>query len=297
MQAPCPIISTQAPLLDTLRLPAPAKLNRLLSIVGQRPDGYHELQTLFQLIDLSDTLTFSHRLDGQIVLNDGLAGIPSEDNLVMRAARLLQKATGCQAGATLAIEQKTLPMGGGLGGGSSNAATTLVALNHLWQLGLSTQQLAALGLQLGADIPVFVHGTSAWAEGIGEQLTPVTLDTPWFLVIHPGVSVSTPAVFQDPQLTRNTPPITMARALQGGVSSWRNDCEAVVTRRYPPIAEAIVWLNSFAKAHLTGTGACVFAEFATQAAADHVAQQARQYWPAWVAKGLNRSPLHDALGD
>ncbi|MGS2744082.1 4-(cytidine 5'-diphospho)-2-C-methyl-D-erythritol kinase [Halomonas sp. LS-001] len=281
----------------TLRLPAPAKLNRLLNIVGQRADGYHELQTLFQLIDLCDTLTFSLRQDGHIALHDDLADIASEDNLVMRAARLLQKATGCQAGVTLAIEEKILPMGGGLGGGSSNAATTLVGLNHLWQLGLSTQHLAALGLQLGADVPVFVHGTSAWAEGVGEQLTPVTLDTPWFVVIHPGVSVSTPAVFQDPQLTRNTPPITMARALQGGVSSWRNDCEAVVARRYPPIAEVIDWLNGFAKAHLTGTGACVFAEFATQAAADHVAHQAQQYWPTWVAKGLNRSPLHNALGD
>ncbi|MGY4878281.1 4-(cytidine 5'-diphospho)-2-C-methyl-D-erythritol kinase [Vreelandella aquamarina] len=297
MQALCPTVSAQTPSPSTLRLPAPAKLNRLLNIVGQRPDGYHELQTLFQLIDLSDTLTFNLRHDGKIELHDDLAGIPSEDNLVMRAARLLQQTTGCQAGATLAIEEKMLPMGGGLGGGSSNAATTLVGLNHLWQLGLSTQQLATLGLQLGADVPVFVHGTSAWAEGVGEQLTPVTLDTPWFVVIHPGVSVSTPAVFQDPQLTRNTPPITMARALQGGVSSWRNDCEAVVTRRYPPIAEAIEWLNGFGKAHLTGTGACVFSEFATQAAANHAAHQARQYWPAWVAKGLNRSPLHDALGD
>jgi len=268
-----------------------------LNIVGQRADGYHELQTLFQLIDLCDTLTFTLRQDGQLVLRDDLADIASEDNLVMRAARLLQDTTGCPLGATLAIEDKTLPMGGGLGGGSSNAAATLVGLNQLWQLGLSPDQLAQLGLKLGADVPVFIHGTSAWAEGVGERLTPVTLDTPWFVVIHPGVSVSTPEVFNDPQLTRNTPPITMARALQGGASSWRNDCEAVVTRSYPPIAAAIEWLGGFADARLTGTGACIFAGFARQAEAVDVANKALEHWPAWVAKGLNRSPLHVALGD
>ena len=292
MQASFPTVTSQ-----TLRLPAPAKLNRLLNIVGLRADGYHELQTLFQLIDLCDTLTFTLRQDGQLVLRDDLAGIAKEDNLVMRAARLLQDATGCPLGATLAIEDKTLPMGGGLGGGSSNAATTLVGLNHLWKLGLSPDQLAELGLTLGADVPVFIHGTSAWAEGVGERLTPVTLDTPWFVVIHPGVSVSTPEVFKDPQLTRNTPPITMARALQGGASSWRNDCEAVVTRAYPPIAAAIEWLESFADTRLTGTGACIFAGFKNQAMARTVANQALKHWPAWVAKGLNRSPLHVALGD
>lgn len=290
-------VSPPAAAAHTLRLPAPAKLNRLLNIVGQRADGYHELQTLFQLIDLCDTLTFTLRQDGQLVLRDDLADIASEDNLVMRAARLLQDTMGCPLGATLAIENKTLPMGGGLGGGSSNAATTLVGLNQLWQLGLSLDQLADLGLRLGADVPVFIHGTSAWAEGVGERLTPVTLDTPWFVVIHPGVSVSTPEVFKDPQLTRNTPPITMARALQGGASSWRNDCEAVVTRAYPPIAAAIEWLGGFADTRLTGTGACIFAGFKNQATATNVANQALQYWPAWVAKGLNRSPLHVALGD
>ncbi|XGA81123.1 4-(cytidine 5'-diphospho)-2-C-methyl-D-erythritol kinase [Halomonas sp. CH40] len=290
-------VSPPAAAAHTLRLPAPAKLNRLLNIVGQRADGYHELQTLFQLIDLCDTLTFTLRQDGQLVLRDDLADIASEDNLVMRAARLLQDTTGCPLGATLAIEDKTLPMGGGLGGGSSNAATTLVGLNQLWQLGLSPDQLAELGLRLGADVPVFIHGTSAWAEGIGERLTPVTLDTPWFVVIHPGVSVSTPEVFKDPQLTRNTPPITMARALQGGASSWRNDCEAVVTRAYPPIAAAIEWLGGFADTRLTGTGACIFAGFTHQAEAVDVANKALEHWPAWVAKGLNRSPLHVALGD
>lgn len=290
-------VSPPAAAAHTLRLPAPAKLNRLLNIVGQRADGYHELQTLFQLIDLCDTLTFALRQDGQLVLRDDLADIASEDNLVMRAARLLQDTTGCPLGATLTIEEKTLPMGGGLGGGSSNAATTLAGLNQLWQLGLSLDQLAELGLRLGADVPVFIHGTSAWAEGVGERLTPVTLDTPWFVVIHPGVSVSTPEVFKDPQLTRNTPPITMARALQGGASSWRNDCEAVVTRAYPPIAAAIEWLGGFADTRLTGTGACIFAGFTHQAEAANVANKALEHWPAWVAKGLNRSPLHVALGD
>ncbi len=289
--------SLPASALHTLRLPAPAKLNRLLNIVGQRVDGYHELQTLFQLIDLCDTLTFTLRHDGQLELRDGLTDISSEDNLVMRAARLLRNATGCSLGAQLTIEDKWLPMGGGLGGGSSNAATTLLGLNQLWQLGLSFDQLAELGLRLGADVPVFIHGTSAWAEGVGERLTPVTLETPWFVVIHPGVSVSTPEVFKDPQLTRNTPPITMARALQGGASAWRNDCEAVVTRAYPPIAAAMEWLEGFAETRLTGTGACIFAGFNSQAIAVDVANQALQHWPAWVAKGLNRSPLHVALGD
>lgn len=280
-----------------LTLPAPAKLNRLLHIVGQRADGYHELQTLFQLIDLCDTLTFSLRQDGQLILRDALTDIASDDNLIMRAAKLLKDTTGCSHGATLTLEHKTLPMGGGLGGGSSNAATTLLGLNHLWQLGLPIHQLAELGLKLGADVPVFVQGASAWAQGVGEKLTPVTLDTPWFVIIHPGVGVSTPEVFKDPKLTRNTPPITMARAMQGGASSWRNDCEAVVARAHPPIAAAIEWLDGFAPARLTGTGACIFAGFADQAAATDVARQAREHWPAWVAKGLNRSPLHDALGD
>ncbi|TVP49816.1 MAG: 4-(cytidine 5'-diphospho)-2-C-methyl-D-erythritol kinase [Halomonas sp.] len=278
-----------------LTLPAPAKLNRMLHIVGRRQDGYHLLQTLFQIIDLSDQLTLHGRDDGQIHLTTEVSGVSHDDNLVVRAAHLLQQASGTRLGATLSIE-KQLPMGGGLGGGSSNAATVLVGLNHIWQLGFSYQALARLGLQLGADVPVFVHGHSAWAEGVGEQLTPVTLDTPWFVIIHPGISVSTPSVFQDPQLTRDSRPITMARALQGGAPEWRNDCEAVVKERYPPIAEALQWLAQYAPSRLTGTGACLFAAFETQQQAQTIAHLAGQHWPTWVARGLNTSPLHDALG-
>ncbi|MBT2774724.1 4-(cytidine 5'-diphospho)-2-C-methyl-D-erythritol kinase [Halomonas sp. ISL-60] len=278
-----------------LTLPAPAKLNRMLHIVGRRADGYHSLQTLFQFIDLCDHLTLTPRDDGEILLTSVVSGVNHDDNLIVRAARLLQVHSNTPLGATLTIE-KQLPMGGGLGGGSSNAATTLVGLNHLWQLNLPLEELARLGLQLGADVPVFVHGHSAWAEGVGEQLTAVALDTPWFVIIHPGISVSTPAVFQDPQLTRDSRPITMARALQGGAPEWRNDCEAVVKERYPPIAEALNWLAQHAPSRLTGTGACLFAAFETQQAAQATAQLAGQHWPTWVARGLNTSPLHDALG-
>ncbi|HBS84377.1 4-(cytidine 5'-diphospho)-2-C-methyl-D-erythritol kinase [Vreelandella alkaliphila] len=280
---------------SALTLPAPAKLNRMLHIVGRRQDGYHELQTLFQFIDLCDYLTFTPRTDSTITLSNTLSGVAHNDNLIVRAAHLLQQASGIQQGVSVAIE-KNLPMGGGLGGGSSNAATTLVGLNHLWQLGLSSEALAKLGLTLGADVPVFVHGHSAWAEGVGEKLTSVTLDTPWFVVIHPGVSVSTPAIFQDPELTRDSLPITMARALQGGAPEWRNDCEAIVKKRYPPIAEALDWLTQHAPSRLTGTGACLFAAFDSQQAAQAVAYMAGQHWHSWVARGLNTSPLQDALG-
>lgn len=278
-----------------LTLPAPAKLNRMLHIVGRRQDGYHTLQTLFQMIDLSDHLTLCSREDGDIRLISEVSGVKHDDNLIVRAARLLQSASGTSLGATLSIE-KQLPMGGGLGGGSSNAATVLVGLNRLWGLNFSLDALAQLGLTLGADVPVFVHGHSAWGEGIGEQLTQVSLDTPWFVIIHPGISVSTPSVFQDPQLTRDSRPITMARALQGGAPEWRNDCEAVVKERYPPIAEALNWLKQHAPSRLTGTGACLFAAFKDQQTAQAVAQLASQRWSTWVARGLNTSPLHDALG-
>ncbi|WP_252109187.1 MULTISPECIES: 4-(cytidine 5'-diphospho)-2-C-methyl-D-erythritol kinase [unclassified Halomonas] len=279
-----------------MKLPAPAKLNRMLHITGRREDGYHTLQTLFQFIDLQDTLTLSSRADGEIALENDVDGVSFDDNLMVRAARtLLPYRRDANQGVSLAID-KRLPMGGGLGGGSSNAATVLVGLNRLWELGLSLEALADLGLSLGADVPVFVHGHSAWAEGVGEVLTPVTLDTPWFVVIHPGVSVSTPAIFQDPELTRASRPITMARALQGGAATWRNDCEATVKKRYPPIACALEWLEQFAPGRVTGTGACLFAAFETQRAANAVASQAGQRYQAWVARGLNTSPLHDALG-
>lgn len=284
------------PASTSLTLPAPGKLNRMLHIVGRRQDGYHELQTIFQFIDLCDQLHFTPRQDSKIELASHVVGVAHDDNLIVRAARLLQRASGTHYGATMTID-KRLPMGGGLGGGSSNAATVLLGLNHLWQLGLTNTELTTLGLTLGADVPVFIHGHSAWAEGVGEKLTTVALDTPWFVVIHPHVSVATGAVFQDPELTRDSHPITMARALQGGAPEWRNDCEAIVKKRYPPIAEALDWLTQYAPSQLTGTGACLFAAFDSQQAAQAVvAELTGQHWHAWVARGLNTSPLQDALG-
>ncbi|MDW7747074.1 4-(cytidine 5'-diphospho)-2-C-methyl-D-erythritol kinase [Halomonas sp.] len=280
---------------ERLVLPAPAKLNRLLHITGRRPDGYHELQTLFQFLDHGDTLTLRAREDGELRLSPRLPGVAAEDNLVVRAARLLQAESGCRLGAAIRLE-KRLPLGGGLGGGSSDAATTLLGLDALWGLGLGLTQLARLGLALGADVPVFVHGHAAWAEGVGERLTPVELDTPWFVVLHPGVTVSTPAVFGAPQLTRHTPPITMARALQGGAASWRNDCEPTVRALYPEVAHALDWLATRAPSMLTGTGACVFARLDSEARADRLLAEVPEGWQAFKARGLNRSPLHAALG-
>ncbi|TDB03021.1 4-(cytidine 5'-diphospho)-2-C-methyl-D-erythritol kinase [Halomonas sp. 204] len=278
----------------SLRLPAPAKLNRMLHITGRRPDGYHELQTLFQFLDHDDTLHFTRREDGEIRLAPEVAGVPHERNLIVRAARLLQERSGCTLGADIHLE-KRLPMGGGLGGGSSDAATSLLGLDALWGLGLSLDTLAELGLTLGADVPVFVHGHAAWAEGVGERLTPVDLDTPWFVVVHPGIEVATPAVFKAPELTRHTPPITMARALQGGASSWRNDCEATVRSLYPAVTSALDWLARRAPSMLTGTGACVFARLADEQEADRLLGEIDGRWQAFKARGLNRSPLHDAL--
>ncbi|TDR53872.1 4-diphosphocytidyl-2-C-methyl-D-erythritol kinase [Halomonas ventosae] len=280
---------------ETLVLPAPAKLNRLLHITGRRPDGYHELQTLFQFLDHGDTLTLRGREDSELRLSPRLPGVAAEDNLVVRAARLLQAESGCRRGADIHLA-KRLPLGGGLGGGSSDAATTLLGLDALWGLGLGLTQLARLGLALGADVPVFVHGHAAWAEGVGERLTPVELDTPWFVVLHPGVTVSTPAVFGAPQLTRHTPPITMARALQGGAASWRNDCEPTVRALYPEVAHALDWLATRAPSMLTGTGACVFARLDSEAGADCILAEVPEGWQAFKARGLNRSPLHAALG-
>lgn len=280
--------------MPALVLPAPAKLNRMLHIIGRRADGYHELQTLFQFLDQGDELRLSPRDDGEIQLSPSLPGVPDASNLVVRAARLLQAETGCSQGVDIHLT-KRLPLGGGLGGGSSNAATTLLGLNHLWRLGLSITRLAELGLQLGADVPVFVHGHAAWAEGVGERLVPVLLDTPWFVVVCPGIEIATAAVFGAPQLTRNTSPITMARALQGGASSWRNDCEATVRQLYPPVAEALDWLGSRAPSMLTGSGSCLFARLDTEIAARQLLADMPAGYTAFVARGLNRSPLHAVL--
>lgn len=277
--------------MDTTAWPAPGKLNLFLHVVGRRPDGYHELQTIFQFIDRCDALYFEVRRDGLVRQVNQLPGVPEAHDLTVRAARLLQEASGTALGADINIE-KRLPMGGGLGGGSSDAATTLVALNKLWELNLPEDRLAQLGLRLGADVPVFVRGRAAWAEGVGERLVPVNLDEPWYVVIEPPVTVSTAAVFSAPELTRNSWPVTIRDFLSG---LCRNDCELVVLARYPEIAEAKRWLSAFGAARLTGTGACVFAPFSTEEQAHGVLGRLPTAWRGFVARGLNRSPLMDRV--
>lgn len=268
--------------------PAPAKLNLFLHVMGRRADGYHELQTAFQLVDLCDTIYITPRDDGRIERTVPLADIPEDADLTIRAARALKAAVQTGAGASIRVK-KRIPTGGGLGGGSSDAATTLIALNRLWACGLPLPELARLGLTLGADVPVFVHGTSAWAEGVGEVLTPLELPERWFLIIHPGVSVGTGEVFQAPELTRNSAPLTMRAFLESG--SGRNDCEAVVRARFPAVASALEWLGRFASARLTGTGSCVFASFTSAADAERVAARVPDEWTAFVARSLNVSPV------
>lgn len=267
--------------------PAPAKLNRFLHIVGRRTDGYHLLQTVFQFLDVSDQLLIRVRRDGQIRRLRALPQVAPQHDLSLRAAHLLQEHAGSAFGADIDLV-KHVPQGAGLGGGSSDAATVLVALNRLWQLQLSQAELASLALRLGADVPVFVHGQAAWAEGIGEKLTAVTLDQPWFLVLNPGVTVPTAEVFADPQLTRNSHPITISDFLS---NAGGNDCEAVVRRRYPAVNDAMAWLQRHAQARLTGTGACIFAAFPERRAAEQVLARLPQPWSGFIAAGLNRSPL------
>jgi 4-diphosphocytidyl-2-C-methyl-D-erythritol kinase len=272
---------------------APAKLNLMLHIVGRRADGYHELQTVFQLVDLCDRLEIASRPDGVIRRVSGPAGVAENDDLTVRAAQLLKATTGSPMGADISVK-KLIPLGGGMGGGSSDAATTLLALNQMWRTNLTSQQIAAIGTKLGADVPVFVAGHSAWAEGIGEKLTPVSLQpAAWFVVVFPGVAVPTAAVFQAPELTRNSPPTTMRGFLETG---GRNDCEAVVRARFPVVAEALDWLGRHSPARLTGTGSCVFAKFARVEDAERVAARVPDQWRAFVARGLDRSPLLEELG-
>ncbi len=269
--------------------PAPAKLNLMLRVVGRRNDGYHELQTVFQFIDRADTLAFRPRKDGVIRRVDSVPGLPQEQDLTLRAARLLRQAAGAGLGADIRL-RKSLPMGGGLGGGSSDAATALVALNRLWGLGLSQDDLAGLGLRLGADVPVFVRGLAAWGEGVGDHLRPAVLPEPWYLVLVPDCHVSTAAVFNDPELTRDAPRITISDFLAG---EQGNEFVPVVRKNHPQVALALDWLDAVADGRLTGTGACVFAQFDNERRARELAQRAGREFTAFVARGLNRSPLLD----
>lgn len=274
--------------------PSPAKLNLFLYITGRRADGYHQLQTLFQFLDYGDELTIVPRDDNQIRLLTPIAGVENEQNLIVRAARLLQhhhKQSGVinmPRGADISIE-KRLPMGGGLGGGSSNAATVLVALNILWQCGLSDEELAAIGLTLGADVPVFVYGHAAFAEGVGEKLQPVEPPEKWYLVAHPGVSIPTPIIFSDLELKRNTPVRPLAALLS---DPYANDCEPIARKRFREVEQALSWLLEYAPSRLTGTGACVFAEFDTESSAREVLSIAPEWLHGFVARGVNVSPLH-----
>jgi 4-diphosphocytidyl-2-C-methyl-D-erythritol kinase len=278
--------------MNTLTLPSPAKLNLFLHITGQRPDGYHELQSIFQFIDMCDQLTFSPNDDGQIRITPEIKGVPLHDNLIYKAARLLQQKTGCQHGVNIQLE-KILPMGGGLGGGSSNAATTLVGLNHLWQTDLSIKVLAELGLGLGADVPIFVHGKAAWAEGVGEVITPMDdLEENWFVLVVPDCHVNTKDVFSHKELTRDTPKCKMSAALRG---TGRNDCKPVVTKLYKKVANSLNLLDNFGQARMTGTGSCVFLEVSSKHQAKDILAALPTDYTAFAVKGLNQSPLHKAV--
>ncbi|BBR55772.1 MULTISPECIES: 4-(cytidine 5'-diphospho)-2-C-methyl-D-erythritol kinase [Pseudomonas] len=277
--------------MATLTLPAPAKLNLWLHIIGRRPDGYHELETVFQFLDHADQLHYSLRDDGQIHLRTEIAGVPHDSNLIVKAARQLQQQSGCALGVDIWLD-KILPMGGGIGGGSSNAATTLLALNHLWQLGWDEDRLAGLGLGLGADVPVFVRGHAAFAQGVGEQLTPVDPEEPWYVVLVPQVSVSTAEIFSHPELTRDSLPLKMRPVPEG---NSRNDCQPVVEQGYPEVRNALNLLGKYTEARLTGTGSCVFGAFPSKAEADKVLALLSETQTGFVAKGSNISMLHRKL--
>jgi 4-diphosphocytidyl-2-C-methyl-D-erythritol kinase len=263
----------------------------MLRITGRRSDGYHQLQTVFQFLDIHDRLQFKKRDDNQIILHDDVSTFPPSQNLCYRAARQLQSISGVSQGAEIKLDKK-LPMGGGLGGGSSDAATTLMALNRIWGLSLGRTELKRIALTLGADVPIFIHGHAAWAEGIGEELTDIAPPEMWYLVLQPACQVSTAEIFRHPDLTRHSPRIKIRAFLQG---DYRNDCLPVVRRRHPEVAQALDWLNQFADARLTGTGACVFAAFADQQPARELLEKKPAGLNGFVARGTNRSPLLELL--
>ncbi len=274
-----------------MKWPAPAKINLMLRITGQREDGYHLLQTVFQMTDLCDWLTFHRVVDGQIRLQHPMQGVPEETDLTIRAAKLLKQESGCKQGVCIEVD-KNLPMGGGLGGGSSDAATTLVVLNRLWNLGFSNQKLMQLGLSLGADVPVFVFGYAAWAEGVGEKLKQVDIPEKWLVIIKPDCHVETKEIFSVKDLTRDSKSIKMADFLSG---QHQNDCEDVVRKLYRPVDKALVDLAVFSEARLTGTGACVFAQFESEQLAHQAYDSLNQQWQVYLARGLNKSPLLNSL--
>lgn len=271
-----------------LGFPAPAKLNLFLHVIGRRADGYHLLQSVFQLVDRCDTVWIKPDESGNIVRRNPLAGVPPETDLIWRAARLLQSHTGCSMGVTLDLD-KRLPMGGGMGGGSSDAATVLLALNRLWGLNLSRKELMVIGLRLGADVPFFLFGCNAFVEGIGEIMTPVPSEDAWYVVLHPAVHVPTPDIFRDPDLTRNTPAIKV-RDL--AAATTHNDLEAVAIRQHPLIAQHIDWLNQYAPARMTGSGSCVFARFASQDETTRVISRLPDFWHGFSVCAMSQHPLH-----
>ena len=283
--------------------PAPAKLNLFLHVTGRRPDGYHLLQTVFQLVDHGDLLHFSVRDDGIIRRTTDIPDVPEASDLVFRAAQLLKAAVRAKPGtenlgADIAID-KRLPMGGGLGGGSSDAATTLLALNHLWQTGLTRAELIALGLQLGADVPFFLFGQNAFAEGVGEALVAVETPSCWYVVIEPGVAVPTAAIFSDPELTRNSKAVRISDFSKAPIGFGKNDLQVVATKLFPSVDQAIEWLKQYGDARMTGSGACVFCAFSKEQQADEVLQEIRKngpaQWKAWKAKAIERHPLSHLL--
>jgi 4-diphosphocytidyl-2-C-methyl-D-erythritol kinase len=283
---------------DTLICPAPAKLNLMLCVVGRRDDGYHLLQTLFRFLDFGDTLRFVLRGDGELRRTREVPGVSTQQDLTLRAARLLQRASGSALGADISLD-KRLPVGGGLGGGSSDAASTLIALNRLWDLRWPRERLQDLALQLGADVPVFVFGRSGFAEGIGERLQAVELPPAWYLVLVPPVAVSTASVFADPELTRDSDPIKICGFSAGAgvfsAAAGRNDLETVVCRRHPEVAAHLAWLRQFGPAAMTGSGACVFAAFESEASAQQVFGRRPAGMEGFVARGLDRHPLWEWL--